>query len=975
MEIDNTMFLLYDKYDSVLNNHNYSNINTKNISLKDLFSEKCDKYVQKVNDDAIDIINKSFDKILRIPELDMTMYTVLMFVAPNKSKYTLVGVNMKIQDYVKTNKPIPNEDFLKTVCNYHICYSKTEQTNGYFETTESLLVKANVTNIIEKVTNKTEDITDLIMENPQFLTCKLFDYQNKSVNSMLNKEKQIKSITYNLNDEIVIGNIYYDSIKQTFISYENRNILNLPGGALIDEVGLGKTIQMTTLSLLNSPSGKELSYTRENKTKIYSKATLIICPNQICPQWSREILDKVTKETKLSVIMILTKVHFDKYTYQDLLDADFVIVSYNFLENKNFLESWLDKICSVKNYHKNISKLFDRQKLITELDKIGYQVALNPNKLFDTNVILPAIHWNRIIIDEFHEIYTVQKYKYLINIISLFQSTYKWCVTGTPFNNNTNCLYSMLDYVSDYNNPYGEKIFLDKTMNSHMMTNFFRRNTKKSIEQEYKLDPLEETVVMLNFSTTERMMYNAFLANPNNDPQSVFLRKICCHPKLADEIKDIVSNCKTLADIEKVMIKHHELTMNEALEKVVIAENKIPKREKKIALYEMRRKKRILRVLGYNGIIDKEKENELKDTGIESDADIESDSDSEQDVLFPNGEININDANDTRIMKIIGVRWNDKRVGLDNMYEGLKNLKEHIIQLKKEFDGKKITYDFFKNSVEQVKKICNKKVHEKNGDSDSDSDSASDNDEETCPICLGEIPQDNIGITKCGHRFCYACIKITLAKKNMCPYCKTKISEKDIFMISYEKYENKNNDKDKNKDILDKKTLINEVGTKLANLIYYLKQNDKHTIIFSQWDDLLHRVGDVLTSYKIKNVFCRGNVWMRDKAIRTFSNDDDIKVIMLSSESAASGTNLTKASQVIILDPIIGSYEFRRNMEGQAIGRAHRMGQKNKVTVVRFVIKNTIEETIYNDNKITDLVHKNDIKIFETTEDNILLKK
>jgi len=168
-----------------------------------------------------------------------------------------------------------------------------------------------------------------------------------------------------------------------------------------------------------------------------------------------------------------------------------------------------------------------------------------------------------------------------------------------------------------------------------------------------------------------------------------------------------------------------------------------------------------------------------------------------------------------------------------------------------------------------------------------------------------------------------------------------------------------------------KQALINEVGTKLANLIYFLKSNDKHTIIFSQWDDMLHRVGAVLDNYGIRNVFCRGNIWQRDKAIREFNQQDNIKVIMLSSESAASGTNLTKAKQVILLDPVYGSYEFRKNTEWQAVGRAHRLGQTSEVDVVRFIIKDTVESDIYNMNREEDAKHVQNIKILESMDDDI----
>jgi SWI/SNF-related matrix-associated actin-dependent regulator 1 of chromatin subfamily A len=177
----------------------------------------------------------------------------------------------------------------------------------------------------------------------------------------------------------------------------------------------------------------------------------------------------------------------------------------------------------------------------------------------------------------------------------------------------------------------------------------------------------------------------------------------------------------------------------------------------------------------------------------------------------------------------------------------------------------------------------------------------------------------------------------------------------------------------KNKDFKNKQNLIDKVGTKLGNLIFFLKNTDKHAIIFSQWDDLLRKVGDVLDDYGIKNVFCKGNVWQRGKAIKEFNSDKDVKVIMLSSESAASGTNLTKAELVILLDPVHGTYEYRTNTERQAIGRAYRMGQTKQVEVVRFIVRNTIEEDIYKLNKEDDQKSNVNMKIFEFDDANINL--
>jgi SNF2 family DNA or RNA helicase len=114
-----------------------------------------------------------------------------------------------------------------------------------------------------------------------------------------------------------------------------------------------------------------------------------------------------------------------------------------------------------------------------------------------------------------------------------------------------------------------------------------------------------------------------------------------------------------------------------------------------------------------------------------------------------------------------------------------------------------------------------------------------------------------------------------------------------------------------------------------------------------------------LTEHGITNLFCRGHVWQRDKAIRDFNNSNTIKVIMLSSESAASGTNLTKAEIVILLDPVYGTAEHRRNTEWQAIGRAYRMGQTKTVEVIRFVMENSVEQEIYDSN----IKHDKDMNI------------
>ena len=225
---------------------------------------------------------------------------------------------------------------------------------------------------------------------------------------------------------------------------------------------------------------------------------------------------------------------------------------------------------------------------------------------------------------------------------------------------------------------------------------------------------------------------------------------------------------------------------------------------------------------------------------------------------------------------------------------------------------------------------------------------------ETCPICLDDIDQDNITITKCGHKFCWDCIYQTHHVQSSsnnnnnglikCPTCNTMMTNKEIYLL---------NKKLNNEVVSDLDEIINNVkSTKIGNIIYFLKEslekNDK-VILFSQWDELLHKIGNILVNHNINIVYCNGSVYQRKKAISNFSKNPNINVILLSSRNAASGINLTVANKIILLEPIYGNKEYRYNIESQAVGRADRIGQKNDIKVYRFIIKDTIEEDIIND--------------------------
>ena len=208
--------------------------------------------------------------------------------------------------------------------------------------------------------------------------------------------------------------------------------------------------------------------------------------------------------------------------------------------------------------------------------------------------------------------------------------------------------------------------------------------------------------------------------------------------------------------------------------------------------------------------------------------------------------------------------------------------------------------------------------------------------DDECPICMDTMI--NPTVTNCGHVFCFECSKACIQMKGQCPMCKKPLHEKDLMLI--EKKEEK-------KEV----DTIQKYGSKLGCIIMTVKEildnPQNRIIIFSQWDDMLNLVRETLKTNKIQSTIVKGNAAMRDNSIKKFNEMHDNRVIMLSLKNGASGTNLTIASHIIFVEPIDASKEEIKLIEGQAIGRACRIGQTKTIKLIRILIKDTIEEEIY----------------------------
>jgi DNA repair protein RAD5 len=701
------------------------------------------------------------------------------------------------------------------------------------------------------------------VEPPSSFKIKLYEYQKRSLGKMIKMEKGDTSFQVKYTAPIHFNELeyIYDPISNQRVTEDKYLNIKIRGGVLSDEMGLGKTITSVALIATNpAPNNHPATKLSTNyqMNKLFTKATLVLCPSHLTKQWESEVKKC---NPNFTVLTIVSKNDMGKLKVTDIQNADIIIVAHQFLMNFKYYPTLHYKQCTASTYSSYDRHIQLKTKLTNLLKDEAALLALE-------TPVFEFFFFHRIILDEGHEIFgemlgsgTVSRY--MSEWVTSMDSNYYWYVSGTPFINFLgvkNCsaylnlklvepereLY--FDYSRKNTDPYGRDInseiftFLNKEyVWNNILNKICIRNRKKDVENQIQIPGFEEKLIWLKFTDLEKQLYEAKKGKVPNQ----YLQQLCCHPMVIESSKKIFGDVEVdLALMQDKLIDYHKKRLEEYKLKISLLD---PKKQE----YHM-----------------------LKKTY----------------------ESNMNESS-----------------YIYNILNGMKN---------KEID-----------------------------------------EDTTCSICTDVL--DNPTLTACGHLFCYDCLKMCLADKKKCPICKTDLTGKEI-LVTTKKSEKSN--------VVN--PLIAKYGSKLGKTISIIRtivaQPSSRIIIFSQWDDMLNLIGKTLSENGVENCFVKGNVWSRNSAINKFkagknSEGQENKVIMLSLKNAASGTNLTEATHILFIEPINASSEECKAIEGQAIGRACRVGQKNKIMVMRILIENTIEEEIYknnyNKNVVVDI--KNDELQFE----------
>ncbi len=131
-----------------------------------------------------------------------------------------------------------------------------------------------------------------------------------------------------------------------------------------------------------------------------------------------------------------------------------------------------------------------------------------------------------------------------------------------------------------------------------------------------------------------------------------------------------------------------------------------------------------------------------------------------------------------------------------------------------------------------------------------------------------------------------------------------------------------------------------KLDTLLANLAEVLDEGHK-VLVFSQFTSLLDIVRMHLDKENVRYEYLDGQTRDRQAPVDRFQNNPDSRLFLISLKAGGLGLNLTAAEYVFLLDPW-----WNPAVEAQAIDRAHRIGQTQRVFAYRLIAKDTVEEKV-----------------------------
>ncbi|KAF1955347.1 hypothetical protein CC80DRAFT_415789 [Byssothecium circinans] len=667
---------------------------------------------------------------------------------------------------------------------------------------------------------------------------------------------------------------------------------NSKGGILADEMGLGKTVEALSLMLAN-PS-----------TNPACKTTLIVAPVALIRQWEKEIERHVKPHHRLKVYNYHQAGR--KATFDMLRKYDVVLTTYGTLASE-------------------LKQKENRQKQEERADETrpAKRRALQSLAMLGTDC-----HWYRVILDEAQ---WIKNRKTLSSRAAAdLVSDHRWCLTGTPMQNNVDELFSLIRFLQIP--PYHEwgrfndsisRLLKNRNGGSRskgmnrcqaVLKSIMLRRKKTTIidgKSICEIPPKETFMESVEFSDAELDLYKAVETKSqikfnkylregtvSNHYANVLvmllrLRQICCHPHLVNDLGVQVST----EGIAEVDLKERAMMLSE-------------------------------------DVVKRLKDHDAFECPICLEAE------RNPTIFLPCGHTCCGEC----FQKLI------------QDHEGAETGGAKCPHCREILSSDKITdYKHF-CKVHCPEKLAQFGYSDAESDADGhgdDSDDSSDDDDEDADELDNEgnlkdfvVPDSEDEDESVEPEYVVVDGQHGRSKKDK-GKGKAKAKATTKVTLAQLKKQSLRNKTMKRRYLrrLRKNFESSAKVDRTLEILSEVKANDptEKILIFSQFTTLLDLLEVPLSERRIKYQRYDGSMSINDRAdaVNTFMDDPTETIFLISLKAGNAGLNLSKASQVILLDPFWNPF-----VEEQAVDRAHRMPQEREVKVHRVLVTETVEDRI-----------------------------
>lgn len=428
--------------------------------------------------------------------------------------------------------------------------------------------------------NEKADLVDI-------LESQLYPFQERAVKWMLGREgvvprggqigplaseerKPFDTVKYQEVHD-VDGNRCYVNHLQAKISRSKPETRghDVSGGLLAEEMGLGKTVELMALISLHQrdalPPDRILDL--ESGTDVLpSRATLIVTPNSILPQWRSELAKHAPRLRVMHYegIPPVTKKTDETKVLEDLTqNHDVVLTTYQVLAREvHFAEDPPDR-------NMRRARKFERKR--SPLIQVQFwRAVMDEAQMIETSVTAAA------------------------RVACRLPRVHSWAVSGTPLRKDAQDLHGLLIFLRFKPLDEDLRLWSHLVMNHrHIFRDIFNtialRHTKSLIRDELHLPSQKRVVITMPFTAVEHQHYNNLFTemcdelklqtdgSPNDDqwdPDNpatveamrkwlVRLRQTCLHPQVGGRNRKALGRgqgapLRTVSEVLDAMIDQNE---------------------------------------------------------------------------------------------------------------------------------------------------------------------------------------------------------------------------------------------------------------------------------------------------------------------------------------------------------------------------------------------------------------------------------